>query len=201
MWSMIFAILLIIAAVIVWDRYFKDTYLAEHDIRPDHYVIPADSPMVSLELRRPGGASAPIAKKSRAAAVSANEQKSEPKPASARVVEKAKSQPATVKAEPRKAETKKVEVKKDEPEKTPAKKSAPQKRAAKKSAAGVDDLTQIKGIGKVTAQKLTENGVTTFAQIAALTDEGFDRLNEKIRFRGKVDRAAWAAQAKELMEA
>ncbi len=162
MWAMVFAILLIIAAVVVWDKYFKDTYLAEHDIRPDHYVIPAHSPMVSLELRRPGGSSAPIARKSAAASAPA-------KPAS-KVTRPASKASGTT-----------------------------QKQTSPKKAKGQDDLTRIRGIGKVTAEKLAQGGITTFAQLAALSDAEFDRLNAKVHFRGKVDLAHWKEQAAALV--
>ena len=169
MWAMVFAILLIIAAVVVWDKYFKDTYLAEHDIRPDHYVIPAHSPMVSLELRRPGGSSAPIAGKPAPGGSAANKpEKSAPK-----VAQAASKAPAPNKSKP--------------------------KKASAKTAGGRDDLTRIRGIGKVTAEKLADNGITTFKQLAALSDAEFDRLNEKIRFRGKVDVADWREQATKLV--
>lgn len=169
MWSMIFAILLIIALVVVWDKYFKDIYLAEHGIRPDHYVIPADSPMVSLELRRPGGSSVPIAKKLRAAEAVVG---------------------ASAKSTPAKAARKSVE-KVTRPAKSPAQ-TQPAKQAAS------NDLTKIKGIGKVTAAKLAENDITTYEQLASLSEEEFNRLNETIRFRGKVDRKSWAEMAAKL---
>ena len=60
-----------------------------------------------------------------------------------------------------------------------------------------DDLTQIKGIGPVAAGQLNEQGVTTFAQIAALSDEDVARIDEAMPF--SADQISdWREQAKEL---
>ena len=50
-----------------------------------------------------------------------------------------------------------------------AKKAAPKAEASKKApeAAGADDLKQLSGVGPALEKKLHDNGVTTFAQIAA----------------------------------
>lgn len=70
----------------------------------------------------------------------------------------------------------------------PAKKAAPKKAAKTKAAAG-DDLTALNGVGPAAAKKLNEAGITTFAQIAALSEE--DAAAAKVK-------ADWIAQAKEL---
>ena len=61
-----------------------------------------------------------------------------------------------------------------------------------------DDLTRIKGIGKVLSGKLHGLGITTFAQIAALTPEDAARVNAQLSFKGRVEREDWIAQAKKL---
>ncbi|MEM7328600.1 MAG: 50S ribosomal protein L21 [Pseudomonadota bacterium] len=90
-----------------------------------------------------------------------------------------------------KAETKKPAAKKDEP----AKKAAPKKDAAPAKA---DDLTKMKGLGKVFAGKLEAEGITTFAQIAKMKKADIDALEEKIGAAGKFESNDWVAQAKEL---
>jgi len=45
-----------------------------------------------------------------------------------------------------------------------------------------DDLTVIKGIGPVAAKDLNEQGITTFAQIAALSDEEIARIDAAMPF-------------------
>lgn len=63
-----------------------------------------------------------------------------------------------------------------------------------------DDLTRIKGIGNVTAGRLEEHGYTSFAQIAALSPEEAEALEEKLDvFSGKIARENWVEQAKKLM--
>ncbi|MEP0154998.1 50S ribosomal protein L21 [Pseudophaeobacter sp.] len=70
-----------------------------------------------------------------------------------------------------------------------AAKAAPK---AAPAAAGADDLTQLTGVGPAAAKKLVEAGLTSFAQIAALSDDdiaGIDAVKVK---------PEWVAQAKDL---
>lgn len=77
----------------------------------------------------------------------------------------------------------------------PAKKSA-----APKAAAGGDDLTKISGVGPVIVKKLHALGVTTFAQIAAWTPEEVADMDEKLSFKGRIDRDEWLKQAAEFAQ-
>ncbi len=62
-----------------------------------------------------------------------------------------------------------------------------------------DDLTRIKGLGPKIAALLGEFGVTTFAQIAAMTPEEVERIDAKLgRFSGRITRDQWVEQAKLL---
>ena len=96
----------------------------------------------------------------------------------------------------------KAEKKADEAEKAdkPATKKSPAKKAATKKAdakaAEGDDLTEIDGIGPVIKGKLYGEGVTTFAQIAAWTDEDKAQIDETLNFKGRIDREKWVEQAK-----
>ena len=63
-----------------------------------------------------------------------------------------------------------------------------------------DDLTRIKGIGPAYEQRLKEAGITTFAQLAALSDEQVGELEERMNFRGRITRDAWREQARALAE-
>ncbi|NDV01066.1 50S ribosomal protein L21 [Pseudoroseicyclus tamaricis] len=85
------------------------------------------------------------------------------------------------------------------------KKAAPKKAAAPKAdtskaakAEGNDDLTKLSGVGKVLAQKLQDAGVTSFAQIAAWTDADVAEIDEKLDFKGRIEREGWVEQAKDL---
>jgi large subunit ribosomal protein L21 len=88
----------------------------------------------------------------------------------------------------------------------PKKDDAP-KAAAKTEAAAApmfsapegdgDNLTKIKGIGPVAAGQLNEQGITTFAQIAALSDADIARIDEAMPF--SADQISdWRDQAKDL---
>ncbi|KJZ25072.1 50S ribosomal protein L21 [Tritonibacter mobilis] len=80
----------------------------------------------------------------------------------------------------------------------PAAKAAPKAKAAKAAApaaaTGSDDLTQLTGVGPAAAKKLEAAGLTTFAQIAALSEAdiaGIDAVKIK---------PEWVEQAKELAQ-
>ena len=82
-----------------------------------------------------------------------------------------------------------------------APKAAPRKApepAPAMDGAKADDLTVIKGIGKVIEKKLHEMGITSFRQIAAMTPEDAHRVNEAIEFPGRVEREHWIEQARTL---
>jgi len=62
-----------------------------------------------------------------------------------------------------------------------------------------DDLKLISGIGPVLEGKLNGAGITTYQQIAALTDDEIERLeSEVINFSGRIHRDDWIGQAKTL---
>lgn len=83
----------------------------------------------------------------------------------------------------------------------PAAKKAPAKKAAAKAeapAAGADDLKKLSGVGPALEKKLLEAGVTSFAQIAAWGEAEIADFNEKLSFKGRIEREGWVEQAKEL---
>ena len=100
------------------------------------------------------------------------------------------------------AKADKAEAPKDE-----AKKAAPKKETEAKAEAAAplfkapkgepDDLTQIKGIGPVAAGQLAEQGITTFAQIAKLSDKDIAKIDEAMPFSAE-QIGDWREQAKEL---
>lgn len=61
-----------------------------------------------------------------------------------------------------------------------------------------DDLTRIKGIGKVIERKLNELGITTFRQLASLSPEDVHRINTVLDFPGRIEREHWVEQARSL---
>ncbi|WP_311031218.1 50S ribosomal protein L21 [Mesorhizobium koreense] len=109
---------------------------------------------------------------------------------------KAEAKPA-VKAE---APAKKAEPR--EEAKAPAKKAESEAEAKaaplfKAPRGKGDDLTVIKGIGPVAAKDLNEQGITTFAQIAALSDEDVTRIDAAMPF-STAQIEDWREQAKAL---
>lgn len=69
--------------------------------------------------------------------------------------------------------------------------------AAAEAPAGADDLKQLSGVGPALEKKLHAAGVTTFAQIAAWTPEDVAAMDEKLSFKGRIEREGWIAQAQE----
>ncbi len=80
----------------------------------------------------------------------------------------------------------------------PASKAAPKKAAAAAAPAGADDLKKLSGVGPALEKKLLAAGVTTFAQIAAWTEAEIAEFDEKLSFKGRIEREGWVEQAKEL---
>ena len=86
------------------------------------------------------------------------------------------------------------------------KKEAPKKEAKAEAVAATlftapegegDDLTKIKGIGPVAAKQLNEQGITTYAQIAKLSDKDITRIDEAMPF--SADQISdWRDQAKAM---
>ncbi|MBY6200281.1 50S ribosomal protein L21 [Maritalea mobilis] len=70
--------------------------------------------------------------------------------------------------------------------------------AAAAAAEGADDLKKLSGVGPALEKKLLEAGVTSFAQIAAWTPEDVAAMDEKLSFKGRIEREGWIEQAKEL---
>jgi large subunit ribosomal protein L21 len=70
--------------------------------------------------------------------------------------------------------------------------------AAPAAAAGADDLKQLSGVGPALEKKLHEAGVTTFAQIAAWGADDIAAMDEKLSFKGRIEREGWVEQAKKL---
>ncbi len=63
-----------------------------------------------------------------------------------------------------------------------------------------DDLKQISGVGPVLEGKLHELGITQFAQIAKFKKKDIEMIDERLNFKGRIERDDWIAQAKKLMK-
>ncbi|UWQ30526.1 50S ribosomal protein L21 [Leisingera sp. M527] len=73
-----------------------------------------------------------------------------------------------------------------------ATKAAPKAAAKAAPAAGSDDLAQLTGVGPAAVKKLNEAGLTTFAQIAALSEDDIAGI-EAVKVKPE-----WVEQAKDL---
>lgn len=96
---------------------------------------------------------------------------------------------------------------------TPQKEAAPDSPEAAQGAVAeapvllgwvVDDFTRIQGIGKVLQQRLYEEGIVSYLQIASWDEKEIARIENEVlgsRFAGRVFRDQWQAQAEALMKA
>jgi large subunit ribosomal protein L21 len=73
------------------------------------------------------------------------------------------------------------------------------KAEAAETAVVKDDLKLIGGVGPALEKKLQDLGYTSLAQIAALTPEQVAEIDEKLNFKGRVEREDWIGQAKDLL--
>ncbi len=64
-----------------------------------------------------------------------------------------------------------------------------------------DDLKLISGVGPVLEGKLHELGITKFAQIAGFSKEDIDRVDDRLNFKGRIERDDWIKQATDLAKA
>jgi len=71
-------------------------------------------------------------------------------------------------------------------------------RSAVSAPARSDDLKRLSGVGPALEKKLHTSGVTSFAQIAAWTPEDVATFNEKLNFKGRIEREGWIDQARDL---
>ncbi|AZQ68096.1 50S ribosomal protein L21 [Silicimonas algicola] len=92
----------------------------------------------------------------------------------------------------------KTEAKKAEPKVDKAADAEPKKAAPKKTAAnaGSDDLKQLSGVGPALEKNLHEAGVTSFEQIASWSEADIAEFDEKLSFKGRIEREGWVEQAK-----
>ncbi|KCZ52369.1 hypothetical protein HY29_18095 [Hyphomonas beringensis] len=95
------------------------------------------------------------------------------------------------KAAPKKEEAPKAEA-------APAKEAPAKAEAAPAAASGADDLKKLTGVGPAMEKKLNGAGITTFAQVAALTEADIAKLEEELSIAGKFEKGDWVAQAQEL---
>ncbi len=62
----------------------------------------------------------------------------------------------------------------------------------------VDDLRKISGVGNVLQQMLNSMGIYLFDQVARFTKEDISWVDDRLKFKGRIERDDWMSQAKEL---
>ena len=105
-------------------------------------------------------------------------------------------------AKPSKKAAAKTEAKAEKPAKAEAAAPAAAATAAPLFSAPAgkgDKLVDIKGIGPVAAKQLAEQGITTFKQLAELTEADIAKIDEYMPFSSDQIRD-WQGQAKELVK-
>ncbi len=105
---------------------------------------------------------------------------------------------AAATAKPAKKAAPKTEAAPKAEAKAEPKKEAP-KKAAPKAEAGADDLKKLSGVGPALEKKLHEAGVTTFAQIASWGADEIAEFDEKLSFKGRIEREGWVEQANAIV--
>ena len=98
-----------------------------------------------------------------------------------------------------------ISIGKGAAKKTPAKPAAAKAdkkpaRTEAKASTKADDLKKISGVGPGIEEKLHKLGVTSFSQIAAFTAEDIADFDEKLNFKGRIERDDWLGQAKILAD-
>lgn len=114
-----------------------------------------------------------------------------------------KPKPATKAAAPKPAVKKSV-PKKATPKKAPAASSDEGKPALMMDApegGQADDLKKITGVGPKLEETLNSLGIWHYDQVAKLTKKDIAWVDERLRFKGRIERDDWVGQAKALADA
>ena len=64
-----------------------------------------------------------------------------------------------------------------------------------------DDLTKIAGVGPKLSGLMNELGIYTYEQIAGWTPEHIAWVDERLKFKGRIERDDWVSKARELADA
>ncbi|MDW3222285.1 MAG: hypothetical protein R8G34_05255 [Paracoccaceae bacterium] len=125
-----------------------------------------------------------------------------PAAASAPVATAATPTAEPVKADAPKPAPKKAAPKKAAPKKAEPKAAAPDGRPTGLSDAaregGADDLKLISGVGPKLEETLNGLGIWHFDQVAGLKKKDIAWVDERLRFKGRIERDDWVGQAKTL---
>lgn len=120
----------------------------------------------------------------------------EPKPAKAAPApapaEKPAAQPEAAKVTEKKAEPKPAQASTD---------ARPTLMQDAPDGGTADDLKKISGVGPKLEQTLNDLGIWHYSQIAKFKKKDIAWVDERLRFKGRIERDDWIGQAKELAKA
>jgi predicted flap endonuclease-1-like 5' DNA nuclease len=119
------------------------------------------------------------------------------KPAAAKPAKKAATKPAVKKAAAPKAATAKTPSEKA-PAKAPVAKDGKPAVLTAPRASGADDLKLLKGVGPKLEQTLNALGFYHFDQVAGWRKKEIEWVDNNLKFKGRIERDGWVAQAKVL---
>jgi len=108
----------------------------------------------------------------------------------------AKKAPATKKAAPKAAE--KSAAAKPKPAANPIAKDGKPATLKKARAGGADDLKLLKGVGLGLEKTLNELGFFHFDQVAGWRKKEIQWVDDRLKFKGRIERDEWIKQAKVL---
>jgi large subunit ribosomal protein L19 len=69
----------------------------------------------------------------------------------------------------------------------------------KKPKGDPDDLSRLSGVGEELQKRLNKLGIMQFEQIANLSDDEIEKIDEVLNFKGRIERDDWVGQAKALV--
>ena len=130
-----------------------------------------------------------------AVAAAAPKAKAEDAPAKPKKAAKAEEAPAKPKKE---AKTEEAPAKAEAPAAAEAEGTRPANLLTEAREGGPDDLKKISGVGPKLEGLLHENGVFHFDQIAAWGPNEIAYMDDKLSFKGRIERDNWIAQATEF---
>jgi large subunit ribosomal protein L21 len=135
-----------------------------------------------------------------AAAALVSKSAAQQKPAGTPAAKKPATKKADAAAKPAAKKNTKADASADAPAAEAAPAKAPAKaKAAKPAAYFTDDLKLIGGVGPALEKKLIDAGVTSLTQIASWKKADIAEFDEKLDFKGRIEREEWVAQAKDLV--
>ena len=209
--ALLLAVLIaVLVAILLWIGFYRDAEAPDETV-PDE-VVPVEAPKpatVTQEVENPAEAEEPAP-----VAAEPVEEPKAPTPAKKPTAAKPKAKPKTeASASKRTASSlmgdagaamvneKKAENSKPKPKRKPVAKNGKPPVLRKARATGADDLKLINGVGPKLEATLNELGFYHFDQIAGWRKKEIEWVDERLKFKGRIERDEWTKQCKALARA